>query len=364
MIPANGESEPVGTVLINEEAAERAFAGSDNNKRYHFNLPATLQPTDQLLVTFDANNLDTSGADPRYGVEIYFNSVLIQPEILIRNEQLNIDYTTAPFTLASVNAGVGPGFDNIVMLKGINHSADGGGQWMGIDYVQLNGMPKPVFPWAVGMDDNGWPVGNGGGMNATFVQENGSINDLPGSPNSPEVNQQADNDYYFAGIYTNVISANGAYTPVGIVVHDEEATERAFAAADNELRYHFNLPDTLKLTNQVAVTFDAFNLDDPSDVNTDPRYSVEVYFNNVLVQAQIIIRTNDLGVADPRRPSLWPASTHSSASAPITSSASKASTTMRKAAAIGWASTTSSSTPPAPLAISPSLPHRRSAMAN
>jgi hypothetical protein len=30
------------------------------------------------------------------------------------------------------------GPDNIVSLRGINFNADGGGNWMGIDYVQLN----------------------------------------------------------------------------------------------------------------------------------------------------------------------------------------------------------------------------------
>lgn len=289
----SGDYQPVGVVLVNEEAAERAFAGSDNDKRYHFNLPSTLQPTDQLLVTFDANNLDTSGTDPQYGIEIYFNGVLIQPEIVIRSEQLNVDYTTAPFTLASVNAKVGPGFDNIVHLKGINKSADGGGQWMGIDYVQLNPMPKPVFPLSVGSNDDGWPVGNGGGSNATFVQENGSINQLPGNPGSPEVNQQADNDYYFAGTYTTIIPGNGDYTPVGIVPRNEEAAERAFAAADNELRYHFNLPDSLSLTKPVTVSFDALNLDTSG---ADPRYGIEIYFNGVLVQPEILIRADQVGV--------------------------------------------------------------------
>jgi len=40
--------------------------------------------------------------------------------------------------VASVNAQVGLGFDNIVTLKGIDYSANGGGNWMGIDYVRLN----------------------------------------------------------------------------------------------------------------------------------------------------------------------------------------------------------------------------------
>lgn len=294
VIAGNGDYTPVGTVLVNEEAAERAFAGSDNALRYHFNLPSTLKSTDELLVTFDANNLDTTGGDPQYGIEIYVNGVLVQPEILIRQENLDTDYTTAPFTLASVGAQVGPGYDNIVTLQGINHSGDGGGQWMGIDYVQLDPMPKPVFPWMVGRNDDGWPAGNGGGENATFVQENGSINELPGSAHSPELDQRADNDYYFAGSYTKVIPANGDYTPVGVVPRNEEAAERAFAGSDNELRYHFNLPTTLKPADLLAITFDALNLDDSTP---EPRYGVEVYFNNILVQPQIVVRPADLGVS-------------------------------------------------------------------
>ncbi len=284
------EYTPVGTVLVNEYAAERAFAGSDNEKRYHFNLPASLKPTDQLVVSYDAVDLDGSGSDPQYGVEVYFNGTLINPEIIIRQAELDIDRMSEPFTLASVNAQVGPGWDNVVTLRGINHSAEGGGNWMGIDYVQVDPMPQPVFPWSVGKDDNGWPVGNGGGENATFVQEAG-INDLPGNARNREVNQQADDDYYLGGIYTTVIPANGAYEPIGIVPRNEESAERAFAASDNDLRYHFNIPSTLKLTDQVQVTFDALNLDESG---ADPRYGIEVYFNNVLVLPELVIRTNQL----------------------------------------------------------------------
>lgn len=306
------EYEPVGTVLVNEYAAERAFAGSDNELRYHFNLPGTLKPTDQLLVSFDAVSLDgTAGlADPRYGAEIYFNGIQVMPEVVIRNSELDVDYMTEPFTLASVNAGVGPGFDNIVTLRGINYNSDGGGNWMGIDYVSVDTMPQPVFPLAIGSDDDGWPTGNGGGPNATFVQENGSINDLPGNPRNREVAQQADNDYYFAGVYKTRIPSNeaqyGAYEPVGIVPRNEEAAERAFAASDNDLRYHFNLPDTLKPTNQVVITYDPLNLeginDEAAGVVTEPRYGIEVYFNSVQVQPEVIIKTNDLGIAKTTAP--------------------------------------------------------------
>ena len=294
-----GDYVPVGVVAVNEEAAERAFAAADNDLRYHFNLADTLQPTDLLSVTFDALNLHTDGqTDPRYGIEVYFNGVLVQPQIIIRPAQTGKAYTTPQFSLASVNGQVGAGFDNIVSLKGINYNADGGGNWMGIDYVQLNppgpAIPAAVFPWAVGLDDNGWPLGDGGGPNTSFVQENGAINPLPGSPVSTEVPQGADNDYYFAGLYTTVIAGNGAYAPVGLVPVNEEAAERAFAGGDNDLRYHFNLPNTMAPGDLVAVTFEPLNLDDPNAVNTDPRYGVEVYFNGVLVQPEVVIRPAQL----------------------------------------------------------------------
>lgn len=300
IISTYGPYTPIGSVVANEEGAERAFAAADNDLRYHFNLPTTLRPEDQLAVSYSPINLDdTVGtANMRYGIEVYFNGVLVQTNIVMRAAQLGADYTTTPFTLASVGAEVGPGYDNIVSLKGINYSAEGGGNWMGIDYVQLNPVYSSPFPWAVGKDDNDWPVGNGGGPNATFVQENGVINPLPGTPFSPEINGQADNDYYFAGQYSTalpgVIAQYGSYTPVGVVPANEEAAERAFAGADNDLRYHFNLPSSLRPDDALAVTFDPMNLDDTS---ADPRYGIEVYFNGVLVQPQIVVRPPQLGTA-------------------------------------------------------------------
>lgn len=291
VIFANGDYDPVGSVLVNEEAAERAFAGSDNDLRYHFNLPAELSPTDQLMVTFDANNLDNSGADPHYGIEVYFNEALVGPEIIIFPEDLDTDFTTEPFTLESVDAEVGPGFDNIITLRGINYSGEGGGAWMGIDYVNLDPIPEPTFPLAIGMDDDGWPDGDGGGASATFVQEAG-VNDLPGNPSSPEVAQQADDDYYFAGVYTETTEGNNFYDPVGVVPRNEEAAERAFAGDDNELRYHFNLPESLDLSDEITVSFDPFNLDANGE---DPRYGVEIFFNEVLVLPEVIVDTDSLG---------------------------------------------------------------------
>ncbi len=301
---------PVGVVAVNEEAAERAFAGGDNDLRYHFNLPSTLKTNDMLYFTWDPYNLDDPSAvniDVRYGATVYFNGLPIQSEIVVRSTNLNTKYITAQFSLASVDAKVGPGFDNIVSLKGVNHNADGGGNWMGFDFVKLeanvvnptNAPPALPLLWTCGLRDNGWPTGTGGGAKTSFVQENGSINPLPGSPQSTSVARGADNDYYFAGSYTTVISSvtnsYGDYKPIGAVAANEEAAERAFAGDDNDLRYHFNLPSTLKPSDLMSVSFSPRNLDDPSDVNTDVRYGVAVYVNSVLVGQQILVRPVDLG---------------------------------------------------------------------
>jgi hypothetical protein len=54
------------------------------------------------------------------------------------HKSIDTEFTTPLFTLTSVNAHSGPNADNIVSLKGINYNAEGGGNWMGIDYVQLH----------------------------------------------------------------------------------------------------------------------------------------------------------------------------------------------------------------------------------
>src|SRR6187455_2138311 len=105
----------------------------------------------------------------------------------------------------------------------------------------------------VGRDDNTHlRTSTGGGTNANFMQENGSVNALPGVPNSPVVDRMVDNDYYFAGSYTTTIPSvtayYGDYVPIGEVAVNEEAAERAFVPGDTDLRYHFNLPNTLQPT--------------------------------------------------------------------------------------------------------------------
>ncbi len=150
VIAGNGAYSPVGVVAANEGGAERAWAGTDNDLRYHFNL-ASFGASDLFTITYDALNIDSIGSgtgatDPRYGVEIYVNGVKVMNEVLIGpNQAVKVgDTVTSPaFTLGSVGAQTGPGFDNIVWLKGINYGAAGGGQWLGIDYVQMDVTPVP-----------------------------------------------------------------------------------------------------------------------------------------------------------------------------------------------------------------------------
>jgi hypothetical protein len=139
-----GDYEPIGTVDQNEIGAERAFAGSDNALRYHFNLPGTIGATTPLWVSWDANNLHVDAAlndDPRYGVEVYFNGNLVAEETLISEAELGVINSTSNFTLADVNGMAGEGFDNYVELRGINYNGEGGGNWMGIDHVSLVAGP-------------------------------------------------------------------------------------------------------------------------------------------------------------------------------------------------------------------------------
>jgi len=104
------------------------------------NLPATLKQTDTLQVTFGVNNFDdrATATDPHWDVQVLFNYQPIGDPFIIHLADLNKTFQTAPFTLASVGALAGPGYDNIVTLQGTSHSAEGGGDWMGIDYVTVD----------------------------------------------------------------------------------------------------------------------------------------------------------------------------------------------------------------------------------
>jgi len=128
---------PIGVVANDEIAMERAFAGTDNDLRIHFNLPASMSPNSTARFLVEPFNLDDNGAPPRHGIEAYFNEVLIMPEVEVTSAGLNVILTSAEVSLGSVNAQFGPGGDNIIRLRGLNKNAEGGGNWMGMDYHAL-----------------------------------------------------------------------------------------------------------------------------------------------------------------------------------------------------------------------------------
>lgn len=136
---------PIGTVATDEIAFERAFAGTDNDLRIHFNLPASSNPADRFRFSFEANNLDerAENPDPRYGIEVLFNDNLIFAEMTISPAELNTVFTSPEFTAGDVGAIGGPGGDNVILVRGINHNNEGGGNWMGIDYHHLETIPIP-----------------------------------------------------------------------------------------------------------------------------------------------------------------------------------------------------------------------------
>ena len=135
---------PIGDTAT-ELAVERAFAGTDNALRFHFNLPADLNDSDVFRFSFEPNNLHTGAdiADPRYGIEIYMNGTLVREEQVIRPDDLNQVYTSDPFSAADVSAIAGPGGDNVLLVQGVSYSDDGGGNWMGMQYHHLEVMPIP-----------------------------------------------------------------------------------------------------------------------------------------------------------------------------------------------------------------------------
>jgi hypothetical protein len=169
-----GDYTPLGLVAADEEAAERALVPGDWDLRYHFNLPTSLKSSDVLSVSFAEYSLDEGFPDSRYGVAVFINGILVQPEIIIRRAELEINYTTPEVTLASVNAQTGPGYDNIVSLRGVDYNADGGGAWMGLDYIQLNGGTPIVPPKFLA------PVVSGGKVTLTWTGS-GSLEWAPAS---------------------------------------------------------------------------------------------------------------------------------------------------------------------------------------
>jgi hypothetical protein len=95
----------------------------------------------------------------------------------------------------------------------------------------------------------------------TFVQE-APNSPLPGDPNSPASARNADDDYYFAGVYSNQVDGGETYTPLGIVGSSEIAVERAFTNGATDLRYHFNFDGGTLPTDVFTFSFMMMDLND------------------------------------------------------------------------------------------------------
>ena len=109
---------------------------------------------------------------------------------------------------------------------------------------------------------------NGVAFNVSGVRESGR-QDLPGNPAntggaSGNADRDVDDDYYFAGVYT---TAAGDYTPVGTVLASESYYDRAFTGGDPNMRWHFNVPETVGASDTLTFTIDFHNLSEttPAD---------------------------------------------------------------------------------------------------
>lgn len=128
--------------------------------------------------------------------------------------------------------------------------------------------------WNIGIDDNAQDgegdaalndpaTLNGVDFNVSGVRESGQ-QDLPGNPAniggaSGDDARDVDDDYYFAGVYTTA-AGDGGYDPVGVVSESESYYDRALTAGDPNMRWHFNLPETVAPDDYFIFTIDFHNL--------------------------------------------------------------------------------------------------------
>ncbi|MDB4603967.1 PEP-CTERM sorting domain-containing protein [bacterium] len=140
--------------------------------------------------------------------------------------------------------------------------------------------------WSIGADDqtqdgNGdATLGdaatlNGAAFNVSGVQEKGQ-DALPGNPANTGGSgdtRDIDDDYYFAGVYT---TAAGDYTPVGTVAVSESYYDRALTNGDPNMRWHFNVPETVGASDTLTFTVDFYNLDE-SDPAVESGYDLTFF---------------------------------------------------------------------------------------
>jgi hypothetical protein len=128
--------------------------------------------------------------------------------------------------------------------------------------------------WNIGADDQtqdgngdatlGDPATlNGVDFNVSGVQEKGQ-DALPGNPANTGGSgdtRDIDDDYYFAGAYTTA-AGDGGYDPVGVVLENESYYDRALTNGDPNMRWHFNIPETVTPDDNFTFTIDFYNLNE------------------------------------------------------------------------------------------------------
>lgn len=130
----------------------------------------------------------------------------------------------------------------------------------------------------------------------TFIQETGS-NTLPGSATTPAVNQSNDDDFYFPGVYTNVVDG-GAYTPLGTISSQTDlGVERAITNGDLNNRYHFNFDASHASTDLFTVSFGMLDNIFDDDLGTGT-FDIEILVNGVSLGTTTGLNTaGDMGVS-------------------------------------------------------------------
>ncbi|MGC6565186.1 MAG: PEP-CTERM sorting domain-containing protein [Akkermansiaceae bacterium] len=144
-----------------------------------------------------------------------------------------------------------------------------------------------AIAWRIGTDDApGQRLGPetfeiyGTTGTTTFVQENNNAADaLPGDPNSPATNQAADDDFYFAGLYTNQVDGGAAYSPLGLVTATEVAIERAVTGGDPSNRIHFNFSNIHTASDVFTFSFAMLDIND-NGTGTG-QYDFDLFMNGV-----------------------------------------------------------------------------------
>ncbi|MEO1831090.1 MAG: hypothetical protein ABGZ08_01050, partial [Akkermansiaceae bacterium] len=137
--------------------------------------------------------------------------------------------------------------------------------------------------WSIGADDQAQDGNgdatlgdaatlNGVAFNVSGVQESGQ-DALPGNPANTGgggATRDIDDDYYFEGVYTTVAALNPlGYTPVGTVSTSESYYDRALTNGDPNMRWHFNVPETVGASDTLTFTIDFHNLNEqfPGDAS-------------------------------------------------------------------------------------------------